>query len=97
MNTDQIEGTGKDAGGTIKEAVGNITGDTATQHAGIADQITGTVQKTFGNAKDAVTQNAAPLSDTVRKFTKERPFAAAALIGVVGLALLNTLRGKTSA
>ena len=45
---------------------------------------------TFGEAKDAVQ----PMIDQARQFMRDRPFAAAALGGVVGFALLNTLRGK---
>jgi len=44
----------------------------------------------YGAARDAV----APLTDKARGFAKQRPFAAAALAGVVGIAILNTLRGK---
>ena len=63
----------------------------------MVDQISGKVQKTFGDTKETVAKNAAPLADKARKFASDRPFAAAALAGVVGLAILNTLRGKTSA
>ena len=37
----------------------------------------------------------APLIDKARGFAKARPFASAALAGVVGIALLNTLRGRS--
>jgi uncharacterized protein YjbJ (UPF0337 family) len=97
MNQDQIEGTAGDLTGKLKEGLGKATGDTETQNAGVVDQISGKVQKTFGDTKETVAKNAAPLADKARKFTNERPFAAAALAGVVGLAILNTLRGKTSA
>lgn len=96
MNQDQIEGTATDVTGKVKETLGQATGDTQTQNAGLADQISGKVQKTFGDTKETVARNAAPLADKARKFANERPFAAAALAGVVGLAILNTLRGKTA-
>lgn len=47
---------------------------------------------TAGSFKDAIGNN-----ETVTKatqFAKDRPWATAALAGVVGVALLNTLRGK---
>ena len=94
MNQDQIEGVATDLTGKVKESVGNATGDTQTQGAGIADQVTGSVQKTVGAAKEAVTDNVAPLAGQAKGFAKQRPFATAALVGVVGLALINTLRGK---
>ncbi|MFN3434117.1 MAG: CsbD family protein [Sphingomonas sp.] len=96
MNQDQIEGTATDVTGKVKETLGQATGDAQTQNAGLADQISGKVQKTFGDTKETVARNAAPLADKARKFANERPFAAAALAGVVGLAILNTLRGKTA-
>jgi ElaB/YqjD/DUF883 family membrane-anchored ribosome-binding protein len=34
------------------------------------------------------------MANKATKFAKERPWATAALAGVVGMALLNTLRGK---
>lgn len=44
----------------------------------------------FGGAKDMFSQN----RDKAMNFAKARPAATAALAGVVGLALLNTLRGR---
>jgi hypothetical protein len=44
----------------------------------------------FAGAKDMFTQN----KDKAMAFAKARPGATAALAGVVGLALLNTLRGR---
>ncbi len=35
----------------------------------------------------------APLTEKVKGFAKERPWASAALVGVAAVALLNTLRG----
>lgn len=52
------------------------------------------MQKVFGAAKDAIAADSEPLLDKTRRFTRERPFASAALTGVIGLALLNRLRGK---
>lgn len=35
----------------------------------------------------------APLAEKVKSFAKARPWASAALAGIAGLALFNTLRG----
>ena len=35
-----------------------------------------------------------PFADKAKAFAKDKPFATAALAGVLGIALLNTLRGK---
>lgn len=79
MEATALKGDGQVVGGNVKEAVGTLTGDQATKNAGVADQLTGKTNQAIGAAKG---------------FAKDRPFAAAALAGVVGLALLNTLRGK---
>jgi hypothetical protein len=44
--------------------------------------------------KDRLTGGAGPLADKAKAFAKARPFATATLAGVLGVALLNTLRGK---
>lgn len=94
MNTDTLAGSATDIGGKIKEGVGSALGDRQLQDEGRADRVDGTVQRTFGNAKDALSGNVQPLIDQARQFARDRPFAAAAVGGVLGLALLNTLRGK---
>ncbi len=94
MNSDTLTGTTSDLGGKLKEGLGNAIGDKSLQAEGSADQLSGTVQKTYGQAKDAVEENIRPVIDYVRQFSKERPFTAAAVAGVLGIALINTLRGK---
>lgn len=94
MNVTTLKGEGQDLGGKIKETAGDVTGDRSLQGSGIVDQLGGKVQKTYGTAKDALTDGATPLVEHAKRFARERPFAAAALAGVVGLALINTLRGK---
>lgn len=94
MNSDTLIGTGRDMAGTVKESVGAATGDRALETEGKADHFGAQVQKGYGAAKDAVLNGSGPLVEKARGFAKDRPFAAAALVGVVGLAILNTLRGK---
>ena len=79
MNSDTFIGQSKNVTGQIEEVAGKAIGDEQLQGSGVADQISGTLQNAFGKARD---------------FARERPFAAAALGGVIGLALLNALRGK---
>jgi ElaB/YqjD/DUF883 family membrane-anchored ribosome-binding protein len=45
-----------------------------------------------GSLKNAIGNN--PMASKATQFAKQRPWATAALAGVVGVALLNTLRGK---
>ena len=91
MSTDTVAGEGRDLAGKIEEGIGNATGDTELQATGIADQLGGKLQKTFGETKDKV----GPLVDQAKQFAKDRPWATAALLGTIGLALINTLRGKS--
>ncbi|KQM67675.1 general stress protein CsbD [Sphingomonas sp. Leaf17] len=94
MNTDTLSGTATNIGGKIKETLGAATGDQSLRSEGAADQLGGTVQKTVGQAKDAVEEGIRPVIDYVRQFSRERPFTAAAVAGVLGIAVINTLRGK---
>jgi uncharacterized protein YjbJ (UPF0337 family) len=90
MNGDQLEGETRDVTGKVKETAGNLAGDSRLQNDGLADQFIGKLQKLFGG----VAGDGEPVSDRVRRFAKERPLASAALAGVVGLAVINSLRGK---
>ena len=38
----------------------------------------------------------APLTEKAKSFAKARPWTSAAFLGVAAIALLNTLRGRTS-
>lgn len=52
MDTDRVKGIGKQVSGSIKEAVGKITGDTETEAEGAAQKTAGKAQNTVGGAKD---------------------------------------------
>jgi uncharacterized protein YjbJ (UPF0337 family) len=54
MDKDRVEGAGHQAKGTVKEAVGKMTGDKKTQASGTAEKAAGKVQNTAGGVKDAV-------------------------------------------
>jgi len=93
MNTDTLSGEGRDLVGKVKETAGDVVGDSALQAEGLGDQIAGKAQKAVGAVKDAVA-NSGPVVEQAKGFVKARPFAFAALAGVVGMAVLNTLRGR---
>lgn len=93
MNSTTLKGEAQDFGGNLKEAAGKLTGDTSLQGSGVADQVVGNAKQVAGAAIDAVS-NPGPVIDKVRSFARERPYATAALVGVLGLAVMNTLRGK---
>ncbi|KQM23853.1 MULTISPECIES: CsbD family protein [unclassified Sphingomonas] len=94
MNIDTLTGSATNLGGKLKEGIGAATGNEKLRGEGKADQLGGTVQKTYGDAKNAVEGSVGPLIDEARRFIRERPFAAATLGGVLAIAIINTLRGK---
>lgn len=51
---DRIRGTTNDLGGSIKEGLGNLTGDDKLVAEGRTDQAKGKMQKATANVKDAV-------------------------------------------
>jgi uncharacterized protein YjbJ (UPF0337 family) len=54
MDKDRIEGMGKQAKGSVKEAFGKVTGDTKTEAEGKTEKAAGKVQNAVGGAKDAM-------------------------------------------
>lgn len=90
MNEDQAQGEVKDVVGKVEETAGDIAGDAELRSSGLLDQIAGRLQRLFGT----VTEEARPAAEKARKFARERPVASAAVAGVVGLAILNSLRGR---
>jgi uncharacterized protein YjbJ (UPF0337 family) len=53
MHKDEVEGAAKEVRGSVKDAIGKVTGDKKLQADGAADKIEGKVQKTAGQIKDA--------------------------------------------
>jgi uncharacterized protein YjbJ (UPF0337 family) len=54
MDKDRLEGIAKQVKGSVKEAIGKVTGDTKTQAEGAAEKTEGQAQNSVGGAKDAV-------------------------------------------
>lgn len=54
MDKDRIEGAAKQAKGSVKEAIGKVTGDAKLESQGKTDKVAGKVQNAAGDAKDAV-------------------------------------------
>lgn len=54
MNADHVKGTIKNVKGKVKEEVGHLAGSERTTGEGILDQVSGKIQKGFGDLKDAV-------------------------------------------
>ncbi|NNM76834.1 CsbD family protein [Sphingomonas sp. ID1715] len=90
MNNDTLEGSTRDIAGRVKETTGTLTGNDRLRGEGVADQVGGNTQKAVGSLRDAV----APITNQAKELYRTRPMATLALAGVVGIALLNTLRGR---
>jgi uncharacterized protein YjbJ (UPF0337 family) len=54
VDQNRVEGIGHQIKGSIKEAVGKVTGDTKTQAEGTAEKAAGKAQNAVGGAADAV-------------------------------------------
>ena len=54
MDEDRLKGIGKQVTGSIKEAIGKVTGDTKAQAEGAVEQTAGKAQNAVGGAKDTV-------------------------------------------
>jgi uncharacterized protein YjbJ (UPF0337 family) len=52
MDKDRVEGIGKQVKGSIKEAIGKVTGDTKTQAEGTTEKVEGKAQNAVGSVKD---------------------------------------------
>lgn len=53
MDKDRIKGTAEQVKGSLKEAVGKVTGNEKLEIEGKAEQIAGKTQAGIGKAKDA--------------------------------------------
>ncbi|BAX62797.1 CsbD family protein [Burkholderia stabilis] len=54
MDSNRIEGKLKQLKGSLKEALGKVTGDRKTEAEGIAEQQAGKIQEQAGESTDAV-------------------------------------------
>lgn len=54
MNSDQIKGATKNAAGKVQEKTGELFGSKKQQAKGLGKQVEGTMQKSVGNAKEAL-------------------------------------------
>jgi uncharacterized protein YjbJ (UPF0337 family) len=54
MDKNRVEGAVDQAKGSIKEALGKVTGNDKLKAEGVADKVAGKAKSTVGEAKDAV-------------------------------------------
>jgi len=63
MDENRFEGAARKVGGKVEGAVGDLTGDTKMQASGRMDDLGGSAQRTYGQAKDAVRGMAGQVGD----------------------------------
>jgi len=83
MNEDAIEGELRRGLGRAESAIGEATGDIEWRLRGKADQIVGQVQSAYGQ----VSERAGETFDNVDAFVTERPYLAAGLAALAGVAV----------
>lgn len=82
LDENRADGTLRNVGGKIKDAVGGLTGDSSTQAEGKANQAAGQVQDLYGR-----------LADEVRTFSADQPIVA--LLSAMGVGVvLGVLLGS---
>ena len=54
MDKDRVAGSAKKTKGSMKEAIGKVTGDSKTQAEGTVEKTEGSVQNAAGGVKDTV-------------------------------------------
>jgi uncharacterized protein YjbJ (UPF0337 family) len=54
VDEDRIVGSAKEIKGSVKETIGNATGDAKLRSDGRADQVEGKIQNAIGGVKDVV-------------------------------------------
>lgn len=54
MDEERLKGVGKQVSGSLKEAVGKVTGDTRTEAEGAAEKAAGKAQDAVSRAKNKV-------------------------------------------
>lgn len=82
LDENRTDGTLRNVGGKIKDAVGGLTGDSSAQAEGKANQAAGQVQDLYGR-----------LADEVRTFSADQPIVA--LLSAMGVGVvLGVLLGS---
>jgi uncharacterized protein YjbJ (UPF0337 family) len=103
MNTDKFAGTTQHNVGRIEEAVGAIIDDRGLQAEGIIDQVKGTAQNLYGDARDKMQttyERIAPATrdgiDRVITVTRDHSLLSILAAGAVGFALAVAFRNTNS-
>jgi uncharacterized protein YjbJ (UPF0337 family) len=83
MDENRLEGSVREVGGKAQEGVGRATGDTKSKVEGAMNQAAGSAQNLYGQAADALRQNAPPLEAWLRNKIETQPYTTAlAALGI---------------
>jgi uncharacterized protein YjbJ (UPF0337 family) len=94
MYENRVAGTMKNVGGKAQEGLGRMTGDSKMEAEGLMNQVEGTVQDMYGQAKDTaeraahiVRDRAVEAEDVLRNTIESRPYTAVAVALALGWVL----------
>ena len=104
MNEDQFSGAARNLGGKVEDEFGKIVGNTELRREGIIDQVAGTAQNLYGDAKEMASTAYRQMSpaaregaDRVVNITRENTVFAVLAAGAVGYALSWAFHANKSA
>ena len=83
VDENTVEGTARNIGGKIQEAVGDLAGDASTQIRGKINQTAGAAQTAIGGAADETRDLALQLGNEIR----ERPLMWTGIAVSIGFAI----------
>lgn len=86
----KAEGLVEETKGRVKDAVGGLTGNAATQLGGKVDQLSGMAKQEFADLYDAHETKL----EAATAFIQERPLVSLAIVTVVGLVIGRLFFGK---
>jgi uncharacterized protein YjbJ (UPF0337 family) len=103
MDEKRISSEARNIGGKLQDGFGRLTGDAKTRAEGIANQVTGTVQDLYRQARDSASelardmrpvacQAASNLEATLRDAIETQPFASILIAFGIGWLLGRTRR-----
>ncbi|TNC07666.1 CsbD family protein [Methylobacterium terricola] len=71
VDSNRVSGAAKEFGGKVQGAMGSLVGDSETQARGKANEVEGSVENLYGQAKDAVRDVAEQAGDLARDALKQ--------------------------
>lgn len=67
MNRDEVKGKATEIKGKFKQAAGDLTDNPRLHDEGVADEVAGKTQDTFGRAKRKVGEKVEDIADAIKR------------------------------